>query len=82
MPWCRVTVTYAGTGYFQHYKRMLAIPSQPLIEQFNLEALLRSLDLINANLPPGHGVVAHSQLGLRNQADLLESDPGGDHTEI
>ena len=84
MPWCRVTITYGPTGYTQNYKRHLAVHSHPLSQQFNRDALADSAARINANLPAGHAPnpVTTNLLGMNNQADQLNADPGGNYREI
>ncbi len=84
MPWCRVNITYAPTGYTQNYKRHLAVHSHQLSQQFTRDALTDSLNRINANLPHGHvpNPVTQNLLGINNQADQLGADPGGNYREI
>jgi hypothetical protein len=76
MPWCKVNVTFAGTGYDQNYKRQLAVHSHPLSQQFTVDAMNDAVGRINANLPAGQQHVTTAQLGLHGQADQLTADPG------
>lgn len=84
MPWCRVTITYGPTGYTQNYKRQLAVHSHPLSKQFNQDAMADALGRINASLPPGHqpNPVTQNLLGIQNQADQLNADPGANYRAI
>ena len=84
MPWCRVTITYGPTGYNQNYKRSLAVHSHPLSQQFTQDALADSLTRINANLPANANPnpVTQNLLGISNQADQLQADPGNNYREI
>lgn len=84
MPWCRVTITYAGTGYHQNYKRFLAVHSHQLSQQFTQDALQDALARINANLPHNHvpNPVTQNLLGIGGQADQLGADPGVNYRNI
>ncbi len=78
MPWCKVTITYAGTGYSQNFKRHLAVHSHPLSQQFNRDAKLTAVNQINASLPRGHrpNPVTENLLGMAGQGDQIQADPG------
>jgi len=78
MPWCKVTITYAGTAYSQKYKRQLAVHSHKLSQQFNRDAKLNAVTLINASLPRGHqpNPVTENLLGMLDQGDQMDKDPG------
>ena len=84
MPWCQVTITYAGTGYSQNYKRQLAVHSHALSQAFNKAALQDSVTRINANLPRGHrpNPVTQNLLGMSNQRDQLAANPGPNYRQI
>lgn len=78
MPWCKVTITYAPTGYTQNYKRRLRVHSHILSQQFMRNALGDSLVRINAHLPNNHipNPVTQNLLGMNNQGDQIANDPG------
>ncbi len=82
MPWCRVTITYDGTGYTQNYRRRLHAHSHELSQEFVRDALEDSLNRINAHLPQGHAPVAQNELGINNLADQLDADPGENYRQI
>lgn len=84
MPWCRVTITYDATGYNQNYKRQIGVHSHALSQQFTRDALTDSLNRINANLPQNFqpNPVTQNLLGIHNQADQLQADPGENYREI
>ncbi len=84
MPWCRITITYGPTGYTQNYKRLLAVHSHPLSQQFTTDALADSLQRVNANLPRGHvpNPVTQNLLGILNQGDQIAVDPGQNYRVI
>jgi hypothetical protein len=78
MPWCKVTISYAGTGYSQRYKRQLGVHSDPLSQQFNRDAQLDAVTRINASLPRGHqpNPVTSNLLAMTGQGDQITADPG------
>jgi hypothetical protein len=84
MSWCKVTITYAGTGYSQKYKRRLAVHSDPLSQQFNRDAKHDAVTRINASLPRGHqpNPVTENLLGMVDQGDQMQKDPGKNYRAI
>lgn len=82
--WCKVTITYGPTGYTQNYKRDIRVHSDPLSQQFNRDAMADALARINAHLPVGHlpNPVTSNLLGILNQGDQIDTDPGSNFRAI
>ncbi|MEW7277897.1 hypothetical protein ABW636_04825 [Aquimarina sp. 2201CG1-2-11] len=83
--WCRVTITYGAINWSKRYKRQYSAHDHGVSQQFNQDALARSLEYINNSLPQnyeGPTPVTQNLLGMSNQADQLSNDPGPGYSEI
>lgn len=83
--WCKVTITYDPTNWSKRYKREIPAHNHRTSQQFNQDALTKSLEYINNSLPgnyTGPKPVTQNLLRMSGQADQLPNDPGPDYSEI